>query len=475
MISSLFSLDFHNRLRIRYFKVFLIIMKFLDRPIYAAFAPVAAIASLIGSLELQAQSKKPTPPPASPIVIDSGFTIQQKVMGHSNYTTCAAYSANGKFLASGGWDNKVLVYQLDSASGTGSVAKTFTGYRSAVTKLAFDKEGKWLGSGSKDFGFRVNDVTTGELVFRTEDHKDAITSVRFDGAGKFAYTASLDGTLRMYDIAQPLNNMKPKFISYGKPINDFLLSSGAKQLYVIASSSADIEVVDFARTLVRSYKGHTAGVTALDISANKKLMASGSLDKTVIVWDVATGAIVKKFEGHTWKINSVHFSKDGKYVVSACNDGETRVWDVESGNCVAIFKGIITNAQCAQFSHNNRRIAVAGAMEAQGSNFGLVLYKTPIGWPAVKASPKTNAASISAPGNSKSGTAGTGTSVGGAGSGTASGTATGAGTASGSATNGATTAAGNGTNSGTAPTTPKRTVTKYEGDVWPPPNKPKKK
>lgn len=458
----LFSLDFHNRLRIRDFEVNLIIMRFLHRSMSAAIAPVAVFVSLVGTLGLHAQSKKPTPPPASPIVIDSGFAIQQKVMGHSNYTTSVAYSSNGKFLASGGWDNKVLVYQLDSATGTGSVSKTFTGYRSAVTKLAFDKEGKWLGSGSKDFGFRVNDVVTGELVFRTEDHKDAITSVRFDGAGKFAYTASLDGTLRMYDVAQPLNNMKPKFISYGKPINDFLLSSGTKQLYVIASSSADIEVVDFARTLVRSYKGHTAGVTALDISSNKKLMASGSLDKTVIVWDVATGAIVKKFEGHTWKINSVHFSKDGKYVVSACNDGETRVWDIETGNCVAIFKGLITNAQCAQFSHNNRRIAVAGAMEAQGANFGVVLYKTPIGWPAVKANPKTSNASPSAGGVDKP-TKGTGT----AGTSSATGTATGAAPTD--------KPAGSGDASGTTPSAPKRPVTKYEGDVWPPPAKPKKK
>ncbi len=431
-------------------------MKISHRSFGVDFSPLAVIALLSGSLGLQAQSKKPTPPPASPIVIDSGFVIQQKIMGHSNYVNAVAYSSNGKWMASGGWDNKVIVYQLDSVAGTGTAVKNFTGYRSAVTTLAFDKEGKWLGSGSKDFGFRVNDVNTGELVFRTEDHKDAVTAIRFDAAGKFAYTASLDGTLRMYDIAQPLNNMKPKFISYGKPINDFLLSSGTKQLYVIASNAADIEVVDFARTLVRSYKGHTAGVTCLDLSANKKLMASGSLDKTVIVWDVATGAVVKKFEGHTWKINSVHFSKDGKYVVSACNDGETRVWNVETGNCVAIFKGIVTNAQCAQFSHNNRRIAVAGAMEAQGANYGVVLYKTPIGWPAVKVSkaPVGNAGKPGVgSGSSSSGTQG-GPDKNGTGQNSAGQTA--------------------GTQGSNSPTTPKRPVTKYEGNVWPPPA-PKKK
>ncbi len=427
-------------------------MKFLHPSFGVAMIPAMVIASLTGSLELSAQSKKPTPPPASPIVIDSSFVIQQKIMGHSNYTNAVAYSPNGKFMASGGWDNKVLVFQLDSVSGTGSVVKTFSGYRSAVTVLTFDKESKWLGSGSKDFGFRVNDVNTGDLVFKTEDHKDAITAVRFDGGGKFAYTASLDGTLRMYDIAQPLNNMKPKFISYGKPINDFLLSSGTKQLYVVASNSADIEVIDFAKTVVRAYKGHTAGVTCLDLSSNKKLMASGSVDKTVIVWDVTTGAVVKKFEGHTWKINKVHFSKDGKYVVSACNDGETRVWNIETGNCVAIFKGIITNAQCAQFSHNNRRIAVAGAMEAQGSNFGVVIYKTPVGWPAVKASPKSGN-SIPAAGAGKDKPAN--------GSNTASDPNVSPASKPG---------AGNST-----PATPKRPVTKYEGNVWPPPTSTKKK
>ena len=72
-------------------------MKFLHPSFGVAMIPAMVIASLTGSLELSAQSKKPTPPPASPIVIDSSFVIQQKIMGHSNYTNAVAYSPNGKF------------------------------------------------------------------------------------------------------------------------------------------------------------------------------------------------------------------------------------------------------------------------------------------------------------------------------------------------------------------------------------------
>jgi len=390
----------------------------------------------------QGPAKKPTPPPASPIVIDTNFVVQQKMQGHSNYAKAMAYSPDGKFLVTAAWDTKVNVYALDSNTGVGPVVRTFDGFKSLVNSLAFSKDGKMLGMGSKDFSFRVNNIETGDVVFQTQDHKDAITSVKFEPAGKYAYTSSLDGTLRMYDVAQPLNNLKPKFIDYGKPINDFLLSSGTKQLYVVASSGSDIEVIDFAKTLIRSYKGHTAGVTCLDISANKKMMASGSLDKTVIVWDVATGAIIKKFEGHTWKVNSVNFSKDGKYVVSACNDGETRVWEIATGNCVAILKSFITNAQQAQFSPNGKRIAVVGAMEAQGNNYGAVIYKTPEMKPKVAAGK-----------GGVSGTTGTGTGTGKPGSGSS----------------------GVNTPANTTPVTPKRTVTKYEGDVWPPPAPKKKK
>ena len=62
---------------------------------------------------------------------------------------------------------------------------------------------------------------------------------------------------------------------------------------------------------------------------------SGSHDKTVRLWDVATGKQVPPtLEGHTSWVNSVAFSPDGKQVVSGSGDKTVRLWDVATGQQV---------------------------------------------------------------------------------------------------------------------------------------------
>ena len=66
-------------------------------------------------------------------------------------------------------------------------------------------------------------------------------------------------------------------------------------------------------------RGHTDSVFALAFSPDGKVLASGSFDKTIKLWDVATGKEVRTFTGHTKDVVSVAFSPDGKRLASAAN------------------------------------------------------------------------------------------------------------------------------------------------------------
>src|SRR5207302_1355704 len=59
-------------------------------------------------------------------------------------------------------------------------------------------------------------------------------------------------------------------------------------------------------------KGHTSFVFAVAFSPDGKTLASGSDDKTIILWNVATGMEQATLKGHTDKVRSVSFSPDGK-------------------------------------------------------------------------------------------------------------------------------------------------------------------
>ena len=73
-----------------------------------------------------------------------------------------------------------------------------------------------------------------------------------------------------------------------------------------------------------------AGVTSVSISPDGSMVAAGSLDSVIRIWEVASGILLDSLLGHRDSVYSVAFTPDGKGIISGSLDKSLRFWDLSS-------------------------------------------------------------------------------------------------------------------------------------------------
>ncbi|KAJ5731863.1 hypothetical protein N7493_003344 [Penicillium malachiteum] len=117
--------------------------------------------------------------------------------------------------------------------------------------------------------------------------------------------------------------------------------SSQKCVYVAQSSGVVRRVVLETGETAQLYKGPTAPLTSLCLSADGKLLFAGCWDKTVWSWDVASGQQRQKYEGHADFVRAVMCArlKGSDLLITGGADAQVLVFDIASGQRIETFKG----------------------------------------------------------------------------------------------------------------------------------------
>ena len=102
------------------------------------------------------------------------------------------------------------------------------------------------------------------------------------------------------------------------------------------------------------------GVT---FSTDGKTLALASRDKTVQLWDVASGTLLKTLAGHSSFVNAVAFAPDGRTLASGGNDQTVRLWNAETGReLMQLDSGKIAlgQVQALAFSQDGKNLLAGG-------------------------------------------------------------------------------------------------------------------
>ena len=316
--------------------------------------------------------------------------------GHKEAITCL--SVSGNVVVSGSDDMDLRLWDLrEGARESGSGAKcvlrhVYSGHAGKVLCCCIVRG--MLVSGSEDKAVKVWDLASGKLVSTLSEHTNAVLCMATDGKST-VYTGSADQTVCMWCLermelvtvmkkhTQPVlcvafSNTIDALISGGRDHDIGIWRTvrseggctgkrrrgGSSRQSAAADDAAGEEWAGTGSRLGQGIpsvtsrivwlKGHEAGVTCIETEAH--MIATGSDDKSVRLWNALSGSCLRVLEPHGGPVSCIRIQ--GNLLLSGSFDGKVRLFDMLSGRCLRAMSGHENAVLCLTAT---QRVCVTGA------------------------------------------------------------------------------------------------------------------
>jgi len=287
--------------------------------------------------------------------IDLRFQRDHEVKGRHSHALSSAFSPDGNRFVVGYRDGSIAVWQTHSEAPLESYVllqnRTRDESRIKPDAALFDVSGKRLFFASYEtLGFIDIDQDKQQLTLIEWPYKfDSVNALTLDSTGRFLGVGSTDYRLQVWDIKD--KKLWREFPQNPKAsVMDIKFLRGGRWLIAGRKGTIEIWEVESRKRVLEPVQAHTDWITFLVKSNDDSLLASGSRDGSVILWDTNQDVPVKLkvLKSHVKPIAAGFLSK--KLLAVGHVDGSLTIWDLDSGERLwepkLILKEPIVAVQC---------------------------------------------------------------------------------------------------------------------------------
>jgi WD40 repeat protein len=309
---------------------------------------------------------------------------RRRLAGFFSGTFALTFSPDGKTLATGGSGNTLRLWE----TATGTEVQPAAGHTGGVTTIAVSPDGKLLATCSvHDKAVRLWDTTSGAEIRRLEGHAAGVDEVSFSPDGKLLASSSWNQPVRIWEVST--GDLLHTFIGHAA-LGPYMRFADDGTILATGSRANTVALWDCkAGKLIRELPAPPHGLASLLTFHDGRLLAyenpetADDEDRSIGLWDVTANRLVRRFEGHKGRVNGVILSADTRLLASRGADKTIRVWEVASGAERCKFPepgttgltGSWTGTQFLAFSPDNRALVTCASDDSFARRWDLATRK----------------------------------------------------------------------------------------------------
>jgi len=272
------------------------------------------------------------------------FTLK----GHTEWINICVFSPDGETIISGSYDLSLRVWDVKTG-------KELTSYRTSsfmnwINACDYSPDGKIIAFGCGASIIIWNPKTNEQLA---NIYNDDYNSLVFSPDGSQILTGCRDNTLKLWDV----KTMMERYLSHGtretlsenifgfSPNGSMFITVESQFSLKLMDSVADAQYIiklwdSTTRKILKSLKGHSKDITCYTFSPDNTQFITGSLDNTLIIWDIASGTAInvlhmefrtRDFRGRDDYLKLCSYTLDGQNLITLSNQNALQIWDAKSG------------------------------------------------------------------------------------------------------------------------------------------------